>query len=517
MRFASRSIRHPLVVPVIGVVVLALVLAGCASLPPNVERVPSAALPDTAGTPLAQAAATALGGDRVSGFRLMAAGGVAYSARVVLTDNAQRSLELQYYWVANDAPTRALFAAFRRAAERGVRLRLLLDDLSAVQHDLGLARFSSLPNVQVRVFNPFVAGRANVLTRMLFSMPDLARVTRRMHNKLFIADNALAVVGGRNLTAAYFSDDQDQNFADLDVLVGGRAVHRLSRVFDEYWNSDLAYPIEALVKSPGLDAAGARGGTRGTAAAAPDGMPVSRFDLANLKLVRAPARVLADNPDKATDGDASGEGAAVYRDVLSILRGAEREVLIISPYFIPVDDVMAVLRELRARGVTVRVLTNSLASTDMPPVFAAYAHRRRELLQTGVELYELRPIPGDPRGLLRSYQLSKTALHAKAVLVDQRILFVGSMNLDPRSKLENTEDGLVLLSPELGAQLARIFARGVSLENSYAVHLSKDGQALDWVTQHAGGEMHYSCEPDAGFLRRVLNPLLRVTVPEYLL
>lgn len=489
-------------------------LAGCASLPKNIERVPSAAIEDTAGTPLAQAAASALSGDRVSGFRLMAAGGVAYSARLGLTNNAQRSLDLQYYWVANDAPTRALFAALRRAAERGVRLRLLLDDLSAVHHDVGLARFSSLPHVQVRVFNPFVAGRANVLTRMLFSVPDLARVTRRMHNKLFIADNALAVVGGRNLTAAYFSDDQDQNFADLDVLVGGPAVHRLSRVFDEYWNSDLAYPIEALVKLP---EAGARGGTRGPAAATPDGMPASRFDLANLKLVRAPARVLADKPEKATDGRASGEDAIVYHDVLSILRGAKREVLIISPYFIPVDEVMVILRELRARGVAVRVLTNSLASTDMPPVFAAYARRRRDLLQAGVELYELRPIPGDPRGLLRSYQMSKTALHAKAALVDQRIVFVGSMNLDPRSKIENTEDGLVLFSSELGTQLARIFARGTSPENSYAVRLGEDGRTLDWVTRHADGESHYSCEPDAGFLRRLLNPLLRVTVPEYLL
>jgi cardiolipin synthase C len=393
MRPVSRPIGHPLALLVVGVVVSALILTGCASLPTNVERVPSDAVQDTAGTPLAQAVVAGLSGDRASGFRLMAAGDVAYSARLVLINNAQRSLDLQYYWVANDAPTRALFAALRLAAQRGVRVRLLLDDLSAVHHDLGLAHFSGLPHVQVRAFNPFVAGRANLLTRILFSIPDLARVTRRMHNKLFIADNALAVVGGRNLTAAYFSDDQDQNFADLDVLVGGRAVHRLSHVFDEYWNSDLAYPIEALVNWLGPDEPGAHDGARVAPAMTPDTMPVSRFDLANLKLVRAPARVLADKPDKATDVAASGEDATVYRDVLSILRGAERDVLIISPYFIPVDEVMAVFRELRARGVAVRVLTNSLASTDMPPVFAAYARRRPELLQAGVEVYELRPTP----------------------------------------------------------------------------------------------------------------------------
>jgi cardiolipin synthase C len=515
MRRLSRSPLAPLA----GWLVLCgLLLAGCASLPKNVERVPSHALADTTGTPLARAVAAALPGDGLSGFRMMAAGDVAYSARLALADNAQRSLDLQYYWVAADVPTRNLFAALRRAADRGVRIRLLLDDLSAVHHDLGLSRFSRLPNVEVRIFNPFVTGRANLLTRMLFSIGDLARVTRRMHNKLFIADNALSVVGGRNLTAEYFSDDQDQNFADLDVLVGGGAVRRLSSVFDEYWNSELAYPIAALVTPPAPDETDAR--YRGSVTRrdmAADAMPVTRFDLANLKLVRAPARVLADNPGKAIDAANAGEDAIVYHDVLTILRDAKSEVLIISPYFIPTEEVTAVLRELRARGVSVRVLTNSLASTDMPPAFAAYARHRHELLEIGVQLYELRARPGEPRGLLKSFKPSKTALHAKTALVDQRIVFVGSMNLDPRSKLENTEDGLILVSPELGAQMARIFTRGASLENSYAVRLREDGRTLDWVTQRPEGEAHYSGEPDAGVLRRMLAPLLRVTVPERLL
>jgi putative cardiolipin synthase len=514
MRAASRSIRHVVTPLVGGTVVSALLLAACASLPRNVDRVPSYALRDTKDTPLAQAVAAALPGDGASGFRLMAAGDVAYSARLVLANSAKRSLDLQYYWVAADAPTRTLFAALRRAAGRGVRIRLLLDDLAAVHHDAGLARFSRLPNVQVRVFNPFVEGRANVLTRLLFSVRDLARVTRRMHNKLFIADNALAVVGGRNLTAEYFSDDQNQNFADLDVLVGGGAVQRLSKVFDDYWNSDLAYPIEALVTLPAPDAnhrpSAAQGVTVGD-------MPVSRFDLADLRLVRAPARVLADKPDKAIGAATPGDDTIVYRDVLSILRGAKQEVLIISPYFIPVDEVRALLRDLRARGVSVRVLTNSLASTDMPPAFAAYARHRPELLQMGVELYELRPTPGQARGLLKSFKASKTALHAKAVLVDRRIVFVGSMNLDPRSKLENTEDGLILFSPELGARMARIFARGAAAENSYSVHLRADGRTLDWVTERPDGEAHYSCDPDASRLRRILTPLLRITVPENVL
>jgi cardiolipin synthase C len=504
----------------VGVLLLGLVVvAGCASLPKAVERVPSHALPDTGDTVLDHAVATALPGGGLSGFRIMAAGDVAYSARLSLANNARRSLDLQYYWVASDAPTRALFAALRRASERGVRVRLLLDDLSASRHDAGLLRFATVENVQVRVFNPFAAGRANALTRMLFSVGELSRVTRRMHNKMFIADNALAIVGGRNLTAEYFSDDQDQNFADLDVLAGGAIVGRLSRLFDEYWNSNEAYPIEALVTPTAQEPASAGPGAAEAAErppAPPDGMPTSRFDLDSLGLVRAPARALADSPAKAVDG-AAVDGSAVFHDVLSLLNGAKREVLIVSPYFIPTPDVMALLERLRARNVSVRVLTNSLASTDMPPVFAAYSRRRVELLRMGVELYELRPSPQQPRGLLKAFTASKTALHAKAVLVDGEILFVGSMNLDPRSKKQNTEDGIVIDSQELGARMARIFALGVSLDNSYAVRLTDDGQSLEWVTRGPTGEVIYSSEPEAGFFRRLLVPLLQVTVPEDLL
>ena len=498
--------------------VCAVTVAGCVSLPTRVDRVPSHALSDTGDTPLARAVAAVLPAGGVSGFRLMAAGDVAYDARLTLTETARRSLDLQYYWVAADPPTRALFVALRHAAERGVRVRLLLDDLAAARHDAGLLRFSKVPNVQVRVFNPFVAGRANALTRMLFSAGDLARVTRRMHNKLFVADNALAIVGGRNLTAEYFSDDQAQNFADLDVLAGGPIVPRLSRVFDQYWNSAEAYPIEALAKEPGPDAATVpRASTATQAMVTGNGIPPSRFDLSSLKLVPAPARVLADNPAKAVDGSSVDDGRIVYQHVVSLLDGATREVLIISPYFIPTAEVTTHLRGLRARGVTVRVLTNSLASTDMPPVFAAYSRHRVDLLRMGVELYELRADPGRPRGLLKSFTPSKTALHAKAVLVDDRVVFVGSMNLDPRSRQENTEDGLVILSPELGKRMARIFALGASPENSYAVRLKADGTSLEWVTAGPKGEEHYSSEPDVGFLRRVVTPLLRVTVPEALL
>lgn len=667
MKTPSHPNGHQLALAFTGSLVVAVLLAGCASLPKNVDRVPTQAFVDTSETALWRAATADLPKAYLSGFRLLPAGNVAYDARLTLTTRAQRSLDLQYYWIADDPPTRTLFAALRAAAARGVRVRLLLDDLSAAEHDEGLAHFASLANVQLRVFNPFVSGRANLITRTLFSMGDVARLNRRMHNKIFIADNALAVVGGRNLTAAYFSDDTDMNYVDLDVLVGGATVRKISYVFDQYWNSKLAYPIEALVKvrtvvkpqpqstqaatrsadvpgpdqlaaqanapdlpvrlpanneaakpasttveartdatnlsaplpanieaprsqsnlavtkasdAPGPDqlaaqakaadltvplpthtevsksaSAGVAARTNSTNMAAPSpansqtpqpastklvdagprdpnapkdktvdpfvpvpAVPVRKFSIQRLELIQAPGRVLADNPDKATEAATIEDDPIVYDDVLTILRGAKHEISIISPYFIPPDDATAVFRELRKRNVTIRVLTNSLASTDMPPAYAAYAKHRLELLRMGVQFYELRPTPGQTKGPAKNtLKSSLSTLHAKAMVVDRRILFVGSMNLDARSKATNTEDGLIIVSSELGALLERIFDNGASAENSYAVHLGRDGETLQWLTQQPGGETTYSFPPEVGLWRRIVNPLLNITVPDDML
>jgi cardiolipin synthase C len=489
-----------------------VVFTACASLPENVERSPSSALRDTQATALAQLVAALQPPPGTSGFRLLAAGDVAYDSRLALINRAERSLDLQYYAIIGDPSTAGLFAAMRQAAARGVRVRLLLDDLSTAAHDQDLARFAALTNVQVRIFNPFPAGRANLLTRFLFSAGDFARVTRRMHNKLFIADNALAIAGGRNLGAGYFRGTDELTFADLDVLIAGPAVTTISNVFDQYWNNNLAYPIHAFVKEPPP--------AKPTSDAPPLAQPQrqSRFNLADLHLVWARGKVLADDPDKLDiDSAADGDGP-VMRDVLSLLRGARRELLIISPYLIPSQEALDIFAELRKAGVSIRVLTNSLATTDAPAVHGAYARRRPELLQMGVAIHELRPTPGDGGGWLgSSSSSSRSSLHAKAVLVDGRILFVGSLNLDPRSASKNTEDGLIIASNELAEQLTRIFEQGTSPKNSYVLRIAADGHSLDWVTQGDKGETHYSSEPEAGFWRRLITPLLDVTLPENLL
>jgi cardiolipin synthase C len=489
-----------------------LFLAGCATLPRNVERVPSRALEDFRATSLGRAVAAAQPSPDASGFRLVPSGDVAYQTRLALVDHAERTLDLQYYLIGDDPSTRELFTHVRRAIERGVRVRLLLDDLNAARHDAALARFAARPNVEVRLFNPFPAGRDSTVSRFLLAADDLRRLTRRMHNKLFVVDNAVAITGGRNLAGEYFQRTGDVNFADLDVLAAGAVVRDLSRSFDRYWNSPLSYPIATLTRaSPNVPAAGLAP-TDASTPPPPPGQAVG-----DLRLVWAPARVLVDRPSKVEGSDPPSEQSILLDDLLAIVGRAERDVAIISPYFIPDPEVTVVLRKIRARGVTVRVLTNSLATTDVPAAYAAYARHCPELLALGVELYELRPAPGQRRGFLRSAGSSRPSLHAKAILVGGHLVFVGSMNLDPRSALENTEVGLLIDSRELGQQLARLFAQGILPENSYALRLAPDTQAVEWITRDGAEERRYRQEPEAGFWRRLGSRLLGVTVPEELL
>ena len=496
-------------------VVLALVGA-CASLPHDVERNPSRALGEFDETALGRRVQAVQPDPKLSGFRLLPSGDTAYQLRLTLIDEAVRTLDLQYYTVERDASTRALFVHLRRAAERGVRIRLLLDDLNTVTRDANLARFAKHPRIEVRLFNPFPAGRGAAASRFLFAAADLPRLTRRMHNKLFVADNALAITGGRNLGAAYFQSTGDINFADLDVLVGGAAVRELSRTFDRYWNSKLTYPIEALA-SGSPPATPAESSPVGADPAA--GGPIRARQPLNLHLVWASSRVVVDRPSKVAH-PGPGRNPTVTDDVLTLIQNATQSVTLVSPYFVPSPELTGVLRELRSRSVTVRVLTNSLATTDMPAAQVAYAGHRLELLSMGVELYELRPTSGGGPGFLGSGSgsgSSKSTLHAKAALVDDRWLFVGSMNLDSRSALENTEVGVIIDSRELGAHLARIMKQGTDPSVSYALRLAPDGRTIQWVTHDSGREAVHTHDPEAGFWRSLLATLLYGAVPEALL
>lgn len=530
---------------VLAALLAVLVASACSTLPERVDRKPSSALADTGNAALGRIAAASVSGpgktatsNASAGFRLLVSGEEAYGTLFTLIERAERSLDLQYYIIKDDEYSRALLRAARNAAARGVRVRVLLDDLYTAGKDERIAWYSAHPNIEVRVFNPFRYGRAFLATRLLASLTDLSRINRRMHNKLFVADNAFAVTGGRNIGAEYYMHSEKTNFLDADLLLAGPAVRELSRSFDAYWNSEYAYPIEALTGA----VAPSKATVDRKALSDPDD-PVRRateearqhgarlaaeFEAGRVALIVAPARVIVDRPTKvdatapepkAADGasEASGDpaGETIERDIVAIAKSAHSELIIVSPYFVPGNSFMAVVRELTARGVKVRVLTNSLAATDAAVVHIGYSRYREALLKLGVELYELRPAPGQERAQLGAFGSSKASLHAKVLIVDRKTVFLGSYNVDPRSALQNTEMGLRIESPELARQVIEfLLAHGD--EGRYRVQLAADGH-LQWVTGKPGHEERFDREPDASPLLKFTLRLLAPFAPEQML
>ena len=472
-------------------------LAGCSSLPKNTDRVASYALADTDDTTLGRVAAASVPtptnaqrSTEDSGFQLVSRGEEAFGTLYTLISRAQRSLDLQYYIVADDPYSRTLLRAARTAAERGVRVRLLVDDFYTTGKDDRIAWYSAHPNVEVRVFNPFAYGRSLFATRILTSLTEINRINRRMHNKLLVADNALAITGGRNMGAEYYQHSDRTNFLDLDVLVAGPIVKDLSETFDRYWNSGFAYPIESFAGTadPRVDTIDQRALSdpddpvrKATLEAQELGRTFAgRVDSGVLAMSRAPAELIADQPSKIhRTRPQLGQtgliaGATIASDIVSIMKTAQNELIIVSPYFVPGERGSDALIALRARGVRVRVLTNSLAATDAAIVHIGYTKYRRRLLEAGVEISELRPEPGEETARLGALGSSKASLHAKALVVDRRTLFVGSFNVDQRSSLENTEMGIEIESEALAMQLVGVL-RDRGPGSVYRVTIGDDG------------------------------------------
>lgn len=494
--------------------VAVLLLGACAALPRDVPRPLTTAWAHPLETPLGRAYAEQWrSGDGYSGFRLLSSGMEALGARAGLADSAVRTLDLQYYLVRHDATSQLLLYRVMRAALRGVRVRLLVDDLYAAGRDFDLAAFAAHPNVQVRVFNPFAHRGALGLPHLLEFLADPGRLNRRMHNKLWIADNALAVVGGRNLGDEYFDAQESVNFCDLDLLAVGPVVAQASRSFDEYWNDERSMPIGAFADAPdasrmevferAIETALARFHETRYAAALREGRFARDVRDGRIALELAPAQAVYDRPDKP-----AADGNSFIARMSPLLASAQREILFISPYFIPDARAVAMFGAAVARGARVRVFTNSLASTDVPVVHAGYARVRRALLRAGVELNEMRP-EARVRGSAAFHfgSGSGASLHAKAVVVDGRHVLLGSMNMDPRSRRINTEVGVLLDSQAIAAEVAAVFEQGVRPDNAFRV-VFKDSAAgtsgqLQWLTQENGNEIVYSSEPLAGWWRRL--------------
>jgi len=491
---------------------IAVALAGCAMLPARPALLPTHALVDVDGSPLAHTfdASVPAGKAGLSGLRLLPEGPTAFNARLALARSATYSLDVQCYYIAQDRTGFAFLRELRDAAARGVRVRLIVDDLYAAGADELLAGLAAYPNVEVRIFNPLPSREGSFKTRIIFSLHEFGRINHRMHNKLFIADNTFAVSGGRNMANEYFMRSDEANFVDLDVMSGGPVVHQLSALFDSYWNSEQVFPIERLL-APQKPAEEARRRfeeiVRGAAAEVEErphdvlgATPVGpQFDAGHVELTWAPARAFADTPSKVAGLNDEERTQTVAAETLALFAQARDSVAIASPYFIPGQRGIEMMRAVGATQENGRItlITNSLGATDEPLVHASYSRYRVDMLKAGVRIYEISPTLPQRSAKLGSFGRSLAMLHAKAAAIDRRIVYIGSMNLDARSARINTEIGMVLESPELAAMLKRLANEDVK-GAAYRLRLAADGESIEWVeTDDDGKTIVHTTEPGA--------------------
>jgi cardiolipin synthase C len=498
-----------------------LLLTACATVQPGRDypRAPSSALAHPEETSFgARFNFLAMAHSGASAFHILTAGVDGLLARVQMIDAAQKTLDLQYYIFRGDTTGRLVLDALTRAAARGVTIRLLVDDGDTAQGDEQVLALHSQPGTQVRVFNPFRYRGHNPLRRALEFAGNSARLDYRMHNKLLLVDNTLALIGGRNIGNEYFQIDPQFQVADDDVFVAGPLVHTLSDSFDEYWNSALAVPAEALAYAAPQHI------RKRKAAARVDGIdyseriasgePFASLLDGKLGLVWATAQVLCDSPDKKRT-DAGEPGQLMVRDVLAAARQVQSEFLMINPYIVPTRGESAMLQELRQRKVTIGIVTNSLQSTRDLLAYAGYIDSRRALLQEGVQLYEVRAQLGSTRGSGQTTRISRFGtygLHGKLMVFDRQRIFIGSMNFDERSRHLNTEIGLIINSPELAEVTTARFNNMAQPQNAYqpAILSAPSGRAgaLQWTTQENGARVVYQKEPAPSPWRRFLVTLL---------
>jgi cardiolipin synthase C len=507
----------------------AVILQGCASLAP-VDKVASNSIPLRADTTLGVVAAQSVADDATA-FRALPVSAFSMDARVTLIRAAQNSLDLQYYLLQDDATGRSLLREVRDAAARGVRVRVLVDDLYTAHSAQMLRGLSAYDNIEVRLFNPFPAGRGAMLTRWAFSLFDFARVNHRMHNKMLIADAAFAVAGGRNIADEYFYRSDSGNFIDFDLLLAGRAVADLAVIFDRYWNSQRVYPMRALDAIPS-DASELRADferlTRvddaPRAALSPEARDVLGYaplsgDLAHppLRMLRGRVQVFADDPEKVSgrSDDGSDPGTVTAR-AMSAFGAAQSQLTLASPYFVPGELGMQTLRGVRSRNVAATVITNSLAASDEPFASAAYSRYRKDLLRLGIDVYE---ITSKPLQLARRYGGKLASIgrsHAKIAVMDRHVTFLGSMNMDFRSSRTNTELGMLIESDELAQQVCGLLEE-LAATDAFRLGLEQPGDRLTWTIKNGDSNAVYHDEPDVSPATRLEILLFSPLVPEGML
>ena len=508
-------------------------LSACSTLRPDFVKQPSHALAPVADTPSTRYVSDELAkhpGE--SGFRMLINNKNALMSRIVLVDHAQHSVDLQYYLFENDATGRLLSQRLLAAADRGVRVRILIDDLGITDQDHMLDALDAHPNIQVRLFNPFRIRDRSLLSKVGQFVIEGVRLNRRMHNKSFIVDGMQAIIGGRNIGDAYFDAGDTVHFRDLDVLAIGPVVPQISKMFDEYWNCPAAYPVHAY----SADVASERNLVRLRTRLKHDARAFSQSDYAQALAYELPkgpsadrsgrwlwgtATLAADDPSKV-DPAVKERGVRIGRQVGRVLAAAREEAILISPYFIPGESGEAFLESLSARGVQIKALTNSLAATDEPEVHAGYARYRRSMLRAGIDLYEFRPIGGANAEHALGTS-SGVSLHAKAMVVDHREVFIGSMNFDPRSRYLNTEMGVIVDSPALAAAVERYFDHATTPANAFHVQLGACAGtrpthwSMRWTASDDGHSVCFDHDPDVSMWKRIEVQMWRMLPVEGLL
>lgn len=509
-----------------------LVLGGCATLRKDFPRTHTTALPPKADTPSTRYVHREVARhDALSGFRLLTFSTNALMSRVVLADHAEHTLDLQYYIFANDATGRLVAQRLLAAADRGVRVRLLLDDINVDDQIDMLDALDSHPNIEVRLFNPFGTRARSGLGKAAQFVLDGSRLNHRMHNKSFIADNTVAIVGGRNIGDDYFDAGDSTHFRDLDLIAIGPVVRQTSQAFDAYWNCDAAYPVKAFSgEHPGhlelatlrqqLGKEARKFAQSDYAQATLEQLPHGPSGDRPGKWFWGPATLVADQPAKI-DTDEDDPSLRIGPDIKALLDSARHDVELISPYFIPGDEGTEFLTGLASRGVRVQVLTNSLASTDEPAVHAGYSRYRLPLLRGGVQLYELRPAPGAKQPATDAGKSSGVSLHAKAIVVDSHEVFIGSMNMDERSRLLNTEMGIIVDNAPLAAAVERYFKNATQPTSAWRVMLDPTTPpakaTLRWQGEDDGRLVTHDSDPDATTGRKAEVGLIKLLPVESLL
>lgn len=501
---------------------LVLIVSGCASLPTDVQRTESFAFEETSETKLGlQAQPLVKQHPGQSGFYALKEGIDAFAARVLMVEAAQKSIDLQYYIWHDDLTGKVLHDRLLNAADRGVRVRMLLDDLDTAGKDEMLHIINAHPNIEIRLYNPF----ANRDKRAGDFITDTSRVNHRMHNKTITVDNQATVFGGRNIGDEYFDAAERVGFSDLDALAIGPVVNEISDQFDLYWNSKWVYPLAAFKpeepvtkeqiadfrKQSDAYLEEARGSQYSAAIRALD--IVKESNLSDFEFTWGKWVLVYDQPSKVEAKEVKAE-THLAPQLKKAFDAAHQDVIIVSPYFVPGSNFTEYLVSLVDRGVRVRIMTNSLAANDVSLVHAGYQRYRVALVSGGVELYEYKPIKGAPDKKQKSKWTgsSRASLHGKYFGFDQQYIFIGSFNLDARSVALNTELGVYFESPDYGALLAETFDKN-AMTKGYRVLLTDEGE-LEWLTLEDGKEVRFDHEPETSWWKRFSTDFLSIFVPE---